>query len=52
MSVLWTTLSSRTYYHGEENEDKNEGQQGRREEKLWLHVRDAAKVVLEADETD
>ncbi|GAB5031513.1 deubiquitinating enzyme [Nannochloropsis oceanica] len=52
MSVLWTTLFSRTYYYGEQAEDEDEGQQGRRDEKLWLHVRDAAKVVLEADETD
>ena len=52
MSVLWTTLCSQTYYHGKNDEEGDEGQQGRREEKLWLHVRDAAKVVLEADEKD
>jgi len=52
LSLLWTTLCARTYYHGEEDEDEDElGQEGR-EDKLWVRVRDAAKVVLEADETD
>lgn len=52
MSLLWTTLCARTYYHGEEDEDEDEVEQEGREEKLWVRVRDAAKLVLEADETD
>jgi hypothetical protein len=56
MSLLWTTLCARTYYHGEEDEDEGEVGigigEGGREERLWMRVRDAAKVVLEADETD
>lgn len=49
LSLLWATLCARTHHA---NSDEEEELVDQPEDPLWVRVREAAKAVLEADETD